>query len=476
MVSANQPQGVGTRAYGCESTRRYAAPAMTTEQTKHDLASLRLQNVIRHNRRGERLGVYSICSANLEVIDAALRQAVADGSFLLIESTSSQVNQFGGYTGQAPDQFAAAVRSAAQRLGLNEGMLMLGGDHLGPYPWRDQPSESALTNARALVRACVLAGYGKIHLDASMACADDDGARLRDHVIAQRAAALCRASESAYEELPTGSPPLLYVIGTEVPTPGGETHPGEAPEVTRVEQVHSTLQVFRTAFERNGVERAWERVIGIVVQPGVEFGEGVIFDYDRGKAQALSTALPEHPFLVYEAHSTDYQSPTALGHMVEDHFGILKVGPALTFRFREAIFALSAIEYEWLASKRGIQLSRVREALEAAMLRNPSYWGSHYHGTEDEQQFARAFSYSDRCRYYWCDPVVQQEIGRLYGNLSGFSLPQTVVSQYLPSEYEAIRAGKLSADPKAIIEHHVRAMLRRYAAACGTLSDLDHMG
>ena len=443
---------------------------MTTVEAKHDSASLRLQNVIRRNRRGERLGVYSICSAHPRVIDAGLRQALADGSFLLIESTSSQVNQFGGYTGQTPDQFAAVVRSAAQRQGLREGMLMLGGDHLGPYPWRDRQSEAALLNARDLVRAYVLAGYGKIHLDASMACADDSGTGLSDHVIAQRAALLCRTAESAYEELPLGSPPLLYVIGTEVPTPGGEAHAGEAPEVTTVEQLHRTLEVFRTAFERNGVKPAWERVIGIVVQPGVEFGENVIFDYDRSKAQALAAALPERPCLVYEAHSTDYQSPTALGHMVEDHFGILKVGPALTFGFREAIFALSAIEREWFAGKRGFRLSRVREALEAAMLRNPSYWGSYYHGSEEEQQFARAFSYSDRCRYYWTDPVVQEEVGRLYGNLSGFSLPPTVVSQYLPSEYEAIRAGKLSADPKAMIEHHVRAVLRGYAAACGTLS------
>ena len=199
---------------------------MTTVEAKHDPASLRLQNVIRRNRRAERHGVYSICSAHPRVIDAGLRQALADGSFLLIESTSSQVNQFGGYTGQTPDQFAAVVRSAAQRHGLRKGMLMLGGDHLGPYPWRDRPSEAAaLMNARDLVRACVLAGYGKIHLDASMACADDSGSGLSDHVIAQRAAVL----RAALLRAPTrscrrGSPSLLYVIGTEVPTPGGETH------------------------------------------------------------------------------------------------------------------------------------------------------------------------------------------------------------------------------------------------------------
>jgi len=205
------------------------------------------------------------------------------------------------------------------------------------------------------------------------------------------------------------------------------------------------------------------------VQPGAEFGESVIFEYGRRKAQALSSALPTQPCLVYEAHSTDYQPPSALAQMVADHFAILKVGPALTFAFREALFALSAIERECLAGKRGVTISQVREALEAAMLRNPSHWRSYYHGSEDEQRFARAFSYSDRCRYYWPDPAVQTEVSRLLANLSSFPPPLTVISQYLPSEYEAIRAGRLRGEPQAMIEHRIRGVLRVYAAACGTI-------
>jgi len=431
-------------------------------------AGSRLRDIIRRNRAGERLGIYSICSAHPSVIDAGLQQAIADGSLLLIESTSSQVNQFGGYTGQTPAQFAAFVRSKATATGLPKEMLILGGDHLGPYPWREQPCNVALQKACDLVRACVLAGYEKIHLDASMACADDVRI-LHEEIIAERAAVLCRAAENAHQELPEGSPPLLYVIGSEVPTPGGETHPGEGPAVTTREQLHRTLDLFRAVFDQQNLSEAWERVIGVVVQPGVEFGEKLIFEYDRREAQALSASLPEHPCLVYEAHSTDYQTPRALTQMVEDHFAILKVGPALTFAYREAIFGLSAVESEYCGGKRGIKLSRVREALDAAMLRNPSHWRPYYHGSEDEQRFARAFSYSDRCRYYWPDSTVQEEIDRLIRNLSATPLPLPLVSQYLPSEYAAIRSGSLEAEPRAIIEHHIREVVRGYAAACGTL-------
>jgi D-tagatose-1,6-bisphosphate aldolase subunit GatZ/KbaZ len=413
------------------------------------------------------VGVYAVCSAHPSVIAAAVQQAVDDESVLHVESTSSQVNQLGGYTGQTPFQFAAFVHSAAQQAGLPPDRVLLGGDHLGPYPWRKQPSAVAMQNACELVRAYVLAGYNKIHLDASMACADDNKNGPDERVIAQRAAILCRAAESAFEELPSGSPAPLYVIGTEVPAPGGELVAGAPPAVSRADHVHHTLEIFCAAFAEQNLAAAWERVIGIVVQPGVEFGENLIFDYDRQKALALASALPKHPALVYEAHSTDYQKPAALAQMVEDHFAILKVGPCLTFAFREAVFALSAIEWESLAHRRGVRLSQVREALEAAMLRNPDYWCSYYRGSEDEIRLARIYSYSDRCRYYWGDATVQEELARLRSNFDASHPPLTLVSQYLPLEYDAIRSGRLRANAEDMIQEHIRTVLRVYSAACG---------
>ncbi len=427
----------------------------------------RLREIIRRNRRSEKVGVYAVCSAHPSVIAAAVQQAVENESVLHVESTSSQVNQLGGYTGQTPSQFAEFVHSAAQQGGLPRDRVLLGGDHLGPYPWREQPWDVALLNARELVRSCVLAGYQKIHLDASMACADDPTSGPDERTIAQRAAILCRAAESAFENLPLGYSPPLYVIGTEVPAPGGESLPGAPPAVSPASQIDRTLELFRAAFDQQKVAAAWERVIGLVVQPGVEFGENVIFDYERQKAMALSSALPQTPALVYEAHSTDYQKPAALAQMVEDHFAILKVGPWLTFAFREAVFALGAIERELLAQRRGVRLSQVREALQAAMLRNPVYWRSYYHGSEDEIQLARIYSYSDRCRYYWGDAKVQQELAQLRANLDACPVPPTLLSQHLPSQYEAIRSGRMSTHAEDMIQEHIRTVLRVYAAACG---------
>jgi D-tagatose-1,6-bisphosphate aldolase subunit GatZ/KbaZ len=429
-------------------------------------SSATLRDAVNRNRVAGKGGVYAVCSAHPSVIDAAIRQAMEDDSFLLVESTSSQVNQLGGYTGQTPGQFADFVHSAARHLGLPADRILLGGDHLGPFPWRATASSNALKKACQLVRACVRAGYGKIHLDASMACVGDTKL-LPEHIVAERAAMLCEAAEEALKDSPQGAALPLYVIGTEVPVPGGESASGTPLVATTVESLHRTLQIFQQAFEQKGLSAAWQRVVGVVVQPGVEFGDDVVFEYDGSRARSLSLGLPRSPSLVYEAHSTDYQSPRALAQMVKDHFAILKVGPWLTFAFREAVFALSAIEREMFAGKKALKLSKVREVLDRAMLRKPAYWRSYYHGDDRQLRLSRAYSYSDRCRYYWHEPAVRAEIARLVENLKTHSFPLTLVSQHLPQEYEAIRAGQIEEQPEAIIRYHIQLVLRVYATACG---------
>lgn len=433
---------------------------------KFEHAGARLQEIIRRNRASQAVGVYAVCSAHPDVIGAAACEAKENESVLHVESTSSQVNQYGGYTGQNPEQFATFVQTIAREAGLSEKRVLIGGDHLGPFPWRREPATAAMDKAHTLVRACVMAGYQKIHLDASMACADDTQTGPDEPTVAMRAAALCETAEKAHREHLQHSSSLLYVIGTEVPAPGGESHPEESIAVTAAEHVHSTLDTFHRAFAERNLNHAWERVIGLVVQPGVEFGNSNIFHYDRRKAKPLSAALPSVPELVYEAHSTDYQLASSLQGMVEDHFAILKVGPELTFAFREAVLALSAIEQEWLQGK-AARVSNIRGALEAAMLRNPSYWRDYYHGDEAQLRVSRFYSYSDRCRYYWPDAAVKAEVRLLIENLSSFPPPLTLISQYLPLEYEAIRAGSLQPSPSEIIASHIGTVLHKYAAACG---------
>lgn len=434
-------------------------------QARYD-PCVQFQDVLRRNRQFGNAGVYAVCSAHAQVIDAAIQQSIEDKSILHVESTSSQVNQFGGYSGQTPQQFAHFVTSTAQRAGLPAGRVLLGGDHLGPFPWRSEASDSAMDKACELVRSCVLAGYQKIHLDPSMPCADDEEARLDELTIASRAAVLCEAAEKASRELSSGSTQPVYVIGTEVPAPGGEALGAQGPTVTAADDVHRTLEVFHEAFLQRGLSSAWERVVALVVQPGVDFAADAVFDYDGSKARFLSAALATHDGIVYEGHSTDYQSDGSLAQMVRDHFAILKVGPWLTFAFREAVLALGTMERELLKTSRQHHLSQVREALEAAMLRNPTHWRPYYHGAEEDVRRDLMYGYSDRCRYYWHEPVVQKEMDRLFQNLATSPISPTLISQYLPEEYKAIRTGRLQPVPEQMIQEHIRQVLRVYAAAC----------
>ena len=365
-----------------------------------------------------------------------------------------------------PGDFARRLEGSMRKVGVDPGGVVVGGDHLGPYPWRTGTSRQAMAEAGELVRCCVEAGYGKIHLDASMPCADDPRQRdgsLDTKRIAERTAELCEIAEEA-SRLGGGRQPL-YVIGTEVPAPGGAE--SDEPELhpTAVSDVEQTIEAVRDAFCSRGLERAWERVTAVVVQPGVEFGDSHVVDYDREKAASLSRYIEALPALVYEAHSTDYQSAAALKAMVEDHFAILKVGPALTFAFREAVLALERIEVEWLGARRGVSASRLGEALESVMVRNPEHWHSYYRGPD--ARWLRRYSYSDRVRYYWSREEIRSSVDRLLGNLSLRPIPLTLVSQYLPVQYGKIRQGTMAPRPEELIRGRIDDVLNGYFDACG---------
>jgi D-tagatose-1,6-bisphosphate aldolase subunit GatZ/KbaZ len=414
-------------------------------------------------------GIYSICSAHPLVLEASMKQALADDSPVLIESTSNQVDQFGGYTGMNPSEFVAFVDRIARSLDFPQEQLILGGDHLGPNAWSSEVASEAMMKAEDLIRAYVAAGFSKIHLDTSMRCADDPGnptTPFDDEVVAERAARLCAVAEESFLERMGGFSPL-YVIGTEVPIPGGAQEELEELQATSAEAAARTIEVTRQAFMQKGLESVWKRVIAVVVQPGVEFGDSVVVEYSSSKAEALSHHIESYNGLVYEAHSTDYQTRTALRQMVVDHFAILKVGPALTFAFREAVFALSSIEQEFLAAKRGIQLSNLPAVLDHIMCEEPRYWKKHYHGTDSEQAYARKYSYSDRSRYYWPNPRVEEAVDRLMGNLTENPPPATLLSQFLPNQYRAIRTGQTSSSPTDLIKHRIMEVTADYAYACG---------
>jgi len=389
-----------------------------------------------------------------------MRQALADGTHLLIEATSNQVNQAGGYTGMTPAMFRDYTYSIAAETGFDCSRLILGGDHLGPNPWQHLDSATAMDNALEMLRLFAEAGFTKIHLDASMRCANDPEV-LPDAVMASRAAAMCAAAESARKRL--GLPAIVYVIGTEVPTPGGATHSLDGLAVTTCEAAEQTLAVHREAFHTIGLDEAWERVIALVVQPGVEFDHDSVVDFNPAKAAHLQRLLEKHPGLVMEAHSTDYQKPHAYQQLVGDGFAILKVGPALTFALRETLYALAAIERELLPDA---EQSHLRETMEATMLAHPANWKKYYPGTPEEQALLRVYSYSDRLRYYWKFAGVEAATAKLIDNLRRVAIPDTVLSQHCPLQYAKVRSGAIKSDPKELVIAGITQVLAVYSAAC----------
>ncbi len=408
---------------------------------------------------GPPLGLTSVCSAHPLVIEAALQSGLAHGKPVLIEATCNQVNQFGGYTGLTPAGFVRYVGEIADRVGFPRQKLILGGDHLGPLVWANESAGTAMEKAKTLVRDYVQAGFTKIHLDCSMPLGRESAPSVE--VIAQRMAELALAAESAAHELPITNHSLRYVIGSEVPPAGGakagETHL----TVTNPADAAQTLELTRRAFSALGLDSAWERVIALVVQPGVEYGDETIHDYDPAAAAGLKRFIETVPGLVYEAHSTDYQTRAALRALVEDHFAILKVGPALTFALREAIFALAEIEASLYEPP-----SHIRETLDVAMLTNPVHWKKHYSGDAQTRKFARSFSFSDRIRYYWNTPETQQGFERLMTSLGDKPLPLALLSQYLPEQYKRVRSGELKNHPRELLLARVMAVLTEYADAC----------
>jgi D-tagatose-1,6-bisphosphate aldolase subunit GatZ/KbaZ len=417
-----------------------------------------LLELLRAHKGGSGSGICSVCSSHPLVIEAALREARRDDQYVLIEATSNQVNQFGGYTGMRPADFKTYVAGIAKHAALPMERVLLGGDHLGPNSWRAEPASVALERSEHLVADYVAAGFRKIHLDCSMSCADDPPA-LDDSAIAARAARLCQASERAWRA--SGGEAPVYVIGTEVPTPGGAAGELHALAVTTPSAVTATLEAHRSAFLEGGLKDAWPRVAALVVQPGVEFDHDKVIDYDPSKARELSKRIAGEPHFVYEAHSTDYQTAAALAALVRDHFAILKVGPGVTFALREMLWALVEIERELKAAPR----ESLKEVVLAAMQRDPRHWKAYY-TVGKSQEFDLQYSLSDRIRYYWNVPEVSAACDTLISNLQARRMPLTLLSQYLPVQYAAVRQGALANEPRALLLDGVAQVLRDYANAC----------
>lgn len=407
---------------------------------------------------------FAITGSDPFVLRACMKYAKEHDAYFICEGTVNQVNQFGGYTGMKPKDYAAMVQNIAEDIGFPIEKVILSGDHLGPFIWQHLDSKTAMDYSKELVREYVAAGFRKIHLDPTMPLADDDIRSFGDEIIAQRVAELAIVSEETYEATKYDTPWTYrpaYVIGSEVPVPGGSEEI-ETMNVTKPEALEKSILCFKNAFTQNNLPQVWEDTVAVVAQIGLEFSEENVYDFNHEKAKPLAVKLKEFPPLVFESHSSDYQTAECLINMVRDGVGILKVGPEITFKYREGLFALSKIEDE-LAPLYGFTPSHFIDVLENTMLTaKPNYWEKYYHGTPEELVLKRKYSFSDRSRYYFAQKDVVEAEQQLINNLKSITIPLTIISQYLPEQYQRIRSGQLANDPVSILEDKCQAVQDRY--------------
>ncbi|MDU8923832.1 tagatose-bisphosphate aldolase subunit GatZ [Pasteurellaceae bacterium LIM206] len=418
-----------------------------------------MKDIVRLHKEGNAVGICSVCSAHPSVIEAALMFDLHSNNKVLIEATSNQVNQFGGYTGMKPADFRDFVHNIANKVGFPLERLILGGDHLGPNCWQGENAAAAMEKSLVLVAEYAKAGFTKIHLDASMSCADDP-VPLAPQTVAERAALLCQAVENALT--PAQREKISYIIGTEVPVPGGESHAIQTVEVTTVASAQETIRTHCEAFTALGLQDALKRVVGIVVQPGVEFDHSNVVLYKPELAKELVSFIEGTPY-IYEAHSTDYQTPECYRHLVKDHFAILKVGPALTFALREALFALAKIENEIISPEKR---SYLLEIVDQVMQDEPKYWQKYYSPIHSKAMVDLHFSLSDRIRYYWPHPRIQSAVSKLTENLARTQIPLGLLSQYLPDQFHKVLDESIPAEPNALILDKIQQVLSDYAFGC----------
>ena len=423
-----------------------------------------VRDVLTKQKKGVPAGIVSICTANRYAITASMKAAEKHGSPLLIEATANQVDQNGGYTGMTPAEFCTYVHGLARESAFPVDRLILGGDHLGPLTRKGEDEETAMDYAEELVRAYVLAGFTKIHLDTSMRLGSDSPDRpLEDETIALRSARLCRAAEDAFSQRLAqfpGSEAPVYVIGSEVPIPGGTQSAEETASVTSPGECRKTFDTFQKVYTGAGLSSAFERVIALVVQTGAEFGDNEVFLY-TGSDELTAYGKESLP-IVFEGHSTDYQPAENLKAMVRDGIAVLKVGPALTFALREALFALQRVEEECVPES---GRSNFAEVLEQVMVESPVYWDSHYHGSDEEIRLARRYSYSDRARYYLNHRDVEEALRKLLVNLEGKNIPPGLMSQYLPLEFKEGSGSMPGFSARDIVYRHIGNYLEGYYRA-----------
>jgi D-tagatose-1,6-bisphosphate aldolase subunit GatZ/KbaZ len=426
-----------------------------------------LIDIMKANCRGERKGIYAVESQNSTVIEAYLRQALADGSPALFEISAELLDPHRQSGKILPDDFIAKVKRNVLKIGFPRDRLFFGVNDLSPSLWKDESVETALKKTCAFISDLVSLGFNKLGIHAGVRLKGDPADKLLpQEVIIAREAVLYQAAEQAAAALPDEEKPL-YVI---------DVHPGQGmtedqKNMVCKEDVEIAAERFDRAAAAAGPPEMKERflVVRIFLSPG--YNSEKVIPFDSSLLKELGECVHERKLVVLWARQADFQSQMVLDQLVDNHFAFLSVGPELTYTMREALFSMAMMENETMIGKPGVYLSNFIIELDRAMQSAPRHWQKYYTGNGFEQLIARKYSLYDRSRFYWEDKEVRKMKKRLFDNLIEYPVPLTVLRQFMPCQYERVAAGELENKPDALVMDAVRRALRRYSRACGWMEN-----
>lgn len=403
----------------------------------------------------------SYCIANQLAIKSIMLSRLSDNAPVLFEATSNQVNHKGGYTGMTPFKYKEMVVKLAEEVSFPVDRLIFGGDHLGPLPFSHCERKLAEHEAELMVRSFIKAGFQKLHIDTSMPLGSEKF--ISKEAVAKLGVKLIKVAEQEFSQLKEENPLALepiYVIGSEVPPAGGKKLTDGGPHITSLTDIDETLKAYQEEIQKNNLMNVWDRIVALVIQPGVEYGDSSIDRFNESKFPSIADILKKYD-IALEAHSTDYQNIKQLKGLVNSGFLYLKVGPEVTKSLLEALLKLEEIESLLIPCQRS--RSNLRNTLLRAMRMNPRNWERYYSSDTDSELL---FSLLDRSRYYLGYKEVEEAIKLLLLNLKeGQKLPVSggIIRYFFPEQFR--RLDWETATASAYLNDYVACQIQRYYSA-----------
>jgi len=358
----------------------------------------------------------SFCSSNSIVLSNLIKFCKFNNLPILIESTSNQVNQFGGYSKKTPNAFIKTVKQIARKENFNLKKIFFGGDHLGPLPWKNYNSQIAMKNSLELVKSYLKAGYNKIHLDTSIKCLDDK--KINNQLVYNRTSFIFKKLN-----LKKYVSKVFFVFGTEVPLSGGNDTIKIIP--TSIKQIKNEFKGFRELLNNK------KKYFALVIEPGMKFMHQSINKPNLKNFKKKKFFSQKNNF-TYEAHSSDYQSLKTLKNLVKNNFKFLKVGPELTYQLTKSLIFMESLEKKLVVKK-----SFFTKILFRQMKKNNSFWLS-YFNKKNKTSFKNIIkSKFDRTRYYLEDRKVLSSINLLKKNINKHKI-QEIIQPLLKKDLKLI--------------------------------------